>query len=218
MRGRQDSNWTEIKCAWTNARKSSFFIARISTRLRFIWFPHERMCDNFFFSTREYPRDCGLCHFCMNKREIDCIAVLRSNACEQTRDRAVFFHCENFRETKIYVISAWMNARYFFFYARISARLQIVSFPHERTWHKYFFLYAKISVRLIQQQLLRFSDFFILSPWPCTLLWPMDWYLGVGDINFSGGLSGAHRFVVVALSSHIVADVTCTNGHINSNS
>ena len=129
-----------------------------------------------------------------------------------------YFYCENYHETEIYLISAWMNARYFFFYARISARLQIVSFPHERTWHKYFFLYAKISVRLIQQQLLRFSDFFILSPWPCTLLWPMDWYLGVGDINFSGGLSGAHRFVVVALSSHIVADVTCTNGHINSNS
>ena len=96
-------------------------------------------CVINFFSTREYPRDCGLCHFCMNEREIDCIAVLRSNACEQTRDRAVFFHREKFRETKIYVISAWTNARYFFFYARISARLQIVSFPHERTWHKYFF-------------------------------------------------------------------------------
>ena len=36
--------------------------------------------------------------------------------------------------------------------------------------------------------------------------------------NSSGGLNGAHRFVVVASSSHIVVDATCTNGHINSNS
>jgi len=63
------------------------------------------MCDKYFFSTREYLRDCGLCHFRMNEREIDCIVVLRSNAREQTRDRAVFFHHENFHETKIYVIS-----------------------------------------------------------------------------------------------------------------
>ena len=72
----------------------------------------------------------------------------------------------------------------FFFYARISARLRIVSFPHERTWDKYFLFYARISARLIQQRLLRFSDWIILSPWPRTLLWPMDWYRGVGDVNF----------------------------------
>ena len=41
-----------------------------------------------------------------HEREIDCIVVLRSNVRERTQDRAVFFHRENFRETKIYVISA----------------------------------------------------------------------------------------------------------------
>ena len=48
-----------------------FFIARISTRLRFMSFPHERTQDKYFFSTREYPRDGGLCHFRMNEREIN---------------------------------------------------------------------------------------------------------------------------------------------------
>ena len=46
------------------------FIARISARLRFMSFLHARTRDNFF-STREYPRDCGLCHFRMNEREIN---------------------------------------------------------------------------------------------------------------------------------------------------
>ncbi len=31
--------------------------------------------------------------------------------------------------------------------------------------------------------------------------------------NSSGGLNGAYRFDVVASSSHIVVDATCTNGH-----
>ena len=35
--------------------------------------------------------------------------------------------------------------------------------------------------------------------------------------NASGGPNGAHRFVVVASSSHIVVDATCNSSHINSN-
>ena len=50
--------------------RAVFFIVRISARLRFMSFPHERMRDKFF-STREYPRDCGLCYFRMNEREIN---------------------------------------------------------------------------------------------------------------------------------------------------
>jgi hypothetical protein len=56
------------------------FIARISARLRFMSFLHARTRDNFF-STREYPRDCGLCHFRMNEREINKF-FLRKNICE----------------------------------------------------------------------------------------------------------------------------------------
>ena len=47
-----------------------FFIARISARLRFMSFPHKQTRD-IFFSTREYPRDCGLCHFRINERDIN---------------------------------------------------------------------------------------------------------------------------------------------------
>jgi hypothetical protein len=36
-------------------------------------------------------------------------------------------------------------------------------------------------------------------------------------LNPSGGLSGAHRFVVVASSSHFVVDATSNSSHINSN-
>ena len=67
-----------------------FFIARISARLRLMSFPHDRTQDKFFFSTQEYPRDCGLCHFRMNERKIDCIVVLRSNLLEQMGERVVF--------------------------------------------------------------------------------------------------------------------------------
>jgi hypothetical protein len=35
--------------------------------------------------------------------------------------------------------------------------------------------------------------------------------------NPSGGLSGTHRFVVVASSSHFVVDATCYSSHLNSN-
>jgi len=35
--------------------------------------------------------------------------------------------------------------------------------------------------------------------------------------NSSGGPNGAHRFVVVAFSAHIVVDATCNSSHINSN-
>ena len=36
----------------------------------------------------------------------------------------------------------------FFFIARISARLRLMSFPHDRTQDNYFFFYARISARL----------------------------------------------------------------------
>jgi hypothetical protein len=35
--------------------------------------------------------------------------------------------------------------------------------------------------------------------------------------NPSGGLSGTHRFFVVALSSHFVVNATCSGSHLNSN-
>jgi hypothetical protein len=35
--------------------------------------------------------------------------------------------------------------------------------------------------------------------------------------NLSGGPNGAHRFIIVALSTHIVVIATRINGHINSN-
>ncbi len=34
--------------------------------------------------------------------------------------------------------------------------------------------------------------------------------------NPSGGLSGTHRFIVVASSSHFVVDATCYGSHLNS--
>ena len=35
--------------------------------------------------------------------------------------------------------------------------------------------------------------------------------------NSSGGPNGAHRFVVVASSSHFIVDATCYGSHLNSN-
>ena len=67
-----------------------FFIARISARLRLMSFPHEQPRDKYFFSTQEYPRDCGLCHFRMNKRKIN-----------------IFFLRKKIRETADGVISAF---------------------------------------------------------------------------------------------------------------
>ncbi len=36
-------------------------------------------------------------------------------------------------------------------------------------------------------------------------------------LNSFGGPKGAHRFIVVASSTHIIVIATCINGHINSN-
>jgi hypothetical protein len=36
-------------------------------------------------------------------------------------------------------------------------------------------------------------------------------------LNSSSGLSGTHRFVVVASSSHFVVNATCYSSHLNSN-
>jgi hypothetical protein len=42
-------------------------------------------------------------------------------------------------------------------------------------------------------------------------------HLASATSNSSGGLSGAHRFVVIASSSHVVIDTTYKSSHINSN-